>query len=315
MIDALMSLLGESRAIACPAFPANGRRVFRGHLFVGDQLLSDSSMRSHPLTPMRDSNLVRVLQRQTDRPVSLISHDTVANPNALDASLAGLDGIAIVDAVSDADLCKIGRAARDVRLVTGGAGMAMGLPANFPLGHARHSHAFGSVKADRSVVLAGSCSATTRAQVRAAVTAGMPALNLDPIAIAEGRIKPCNAVEFVLASAGCLPPILYSSADPESVMAAQARLGRAAAGSLVEDFLATTALDLHREGVNRFLVAGGETSGAVVESLGIRALEIGPRIDPGVPWTRTSDGALALALKSGNFGSEDIFLKAWRLLS
>lgn len=315
VIDALMTLLGESKALACPAFPANGRRVYRGHLFVGDELLSDSSMRNHPLTPMRDSNLVRVLQRQTGRKVTLVAHETVGDPEALQSAIADLRGIAILDAICDADLRRIGHAARDVRLISGGSGMALGLPDNFPLHHKDHSRSFGPIRRGRSVVLAGSCSAATRAQIEAAIAAGMPALSIDPGGIAEGSITPDQAIEFVLSANADLPPLIYSSAAPSAVAEAQQKLGPEVAGDLVEQFLATTARELRNRGINRFLVAGGETSGAVVQGLGVSALEIGPRIDAGVPWTRTQDGSVALALKSGNFGSTDIFVRAWDLLS
>lgn len=315
--EALMALLDVPFTIACPAFPANGRRVYRGHLFVGDQLLSDSSMKDHPLTPMRDANLVRVLQRQIAQPVSLIAQEVVAGPAAgLEARFAEGCGIAIVDAISDDDLMRIGHAARGLRLVTGGSGVALGLPAN----HLPPDRAPGApplpVPAGRAVVLAGSCSAATRGQVAVAIAAGMPALRLDAMEIAAGRMSVTQARDFVLAQSDPLPPLVYSSADPAIIAQVQDALGRDRAGGLVEHFLAELAESLAAQGFNRFLVAGGETSGAVVAGLGVRRLEIGAEIDPGVPWTRAHGrgGPLALALKSGNFGAEDFFLKAWRLL-
>ena len=315
--EALMKLLDTPRTIACPAFPATGRTVYRGHLFVGDLLLSDSSMKDHPLTPMRDANLVRVLARQTQVPVSLIPREVVAgDPAGLEAALAALDGIAIVDAITDDDLRRIGRAARGLRLITGGSGVALGLPANLLPPDRRASIAALAVPPGRAVVMAGSCSAATRRQVAAAIAAGMPALRLDALEIADGRLTPEAALEFVLAQGGALPPLVYSSAEPETLARVQDRLGRDEAGALIEDFLARLARLLAAQGFNRFLVAGGETSGAVVGALGVPALEIGPEIDPGVPWTRSRGGAapMALALKSGNFGADDFFLKAWSLL-
>jgi uncharacterized protein YgbK (DUF1537 family) len=319
VIDALLELTGETRTIACPAFPANGRTVFKGHLFVGDVLLSESSMKDHPLTPMRDANLVRVLARQTRRPVSLIARERVAaGSDALERAFAGLDGIAIVDAIDETDLRTIGRAARGLRLVTGGSGIALGLPANFR-GSDTTPAAPGPVAAapGRAVILAGSCSAATRRQVAAAEAAGLPSLKVDPAAIHRGETRVADAVAFVLDAPATATPLVYSSAEPEAVARVQAALGRTAGGELVEGFFAELARELKNRGVTRFLVAGGETSGAVVGALGVTTLAIGPEIDPGVPWTVTRDAGppLALALKSGNFGTDDFFIKAWRLIA
>jgi len=313
--DALLDLLGETRTIACPAFPANGRTVFKGHLFVGDVLLSDSSMRNHPLTPMRDANLVRVLQRQTQRPVSLIAHDVVAGEDAtLQRAVDDLQGIAIVDAIDEGDLRRIGHAARSLKLVTGGSGVALGLPTNFDL-PPRAAEIAVRAAAGRSVILAGSCSVATRRQVEVARQAGVPALKLDPLRIAGGKISVGDAVDFARRTPTGGTPLIYSSDDPAIVAGVQDQLGRGAAGELVERFLGEVAQQLAADGFTRFLVAGGETSGAVVGALGIEAMHIGPEIDPGVPWTVTlGDKPLALALKSGNFGSEDFFVKAWSLV-
>lgn len=313
VIDALLDLLGETRTIACPAFPANGRRVYRGHLFVGDALLSESPMRDHPLTPMRDANLPRVLQRQTSRAVSLIPHEVVTDLPVLEDAITRLTGIAIVDAVNDTDLCAIGRAARGLRLVTGGSGIALGLPTNLlPEGRAAEPVAL-TVAPGRGVILAGSCSAATQGQVASAIAAGLPALRLDALEIAEGRMTCAQAADFVNAATGDMPPLVYSSADSVAVRAVQDRLGRDQAGTLIEDFLAQLARILADSGTNRFIVAGGETSGAVVNGLGLSALEIGPEIAPGVPWTRTPDARFGLALKSGNFGTPEFFLRAWQM--
>ena len=315
--DALLDLLGETRTLACPAFPTNRRTVYKGHLFVGDLLLSDSTMKDHPLTPMRDANLVRVLQRQTARRVSLVAHELVSQgAKALADVFAELEGIAIVDATSDDDLRAIGRAAAGMKLITGGSGIALGLPANFRKSRERPRPISMAAVAGGSVILAGSCSAATRRQVAVAKAAGTPALQLDAIAIAEIRISVDEAVAFLLANGNERPALLYSSADQALVAEVQDKLGKIAAGEMVENFIAAVAKALHDRGVRKFLVAGGETSGAVVNALGVNALHIGPEIDPGVPWTM-SHGAgepVALALKSGNFGSDDFFLKAWGLV-
>lgn len=320
VIDALLALLGESRTLACPAFPANKRTVYKGYLFVGDALLSDSPMRDHPLTPMRDANLVRVLERQTARPVAMIDHETVRQgENAIRHRLDALDGIAIVDAITDQDLRTIGHAASDLRLITGGSGIAMGLPEAYQrqgLLTPAPSETRLSAPPGRGAVLAGSCSAATRRQIEFARAQGVPALKLDADQIAEGRVTVEDAAAFAEQQDGAMAPLIYSSADPDIVRAAQERLGVSQAGELMEHFMGQLAVALTRRGFTRLLVAGGETSGAVIRDLGVTSLQIGPEIDPGVPWTlSTGHGPqLALALKSGNFGTDDFFLKAWSKL-
>ncbi|WP_108461076.1 3-oxo-tetronate kinase [Devosia naphthalenivorans] len=318
--DALLDLLGEARTIACPAFPTNKRTVYKGHLFVGDLLLSDSPMKDHPLTPMRDANLARVLGRQTKTPVVLLDHDQVrAGADALSRSLAAVDGIAIVDAVSDDDLRTIGAAVSGLRLITGGSGVALGLPEMF-----RQAGLFRPITPPvtlaappgRAAIIAGSCSAATRRQIEMAQAQGAPSLQVEATDIAEHRMTVDDAAAFIERSAGSLAPIVYSSADPQKIRLVQEQLGRSRAGELVEHFMGQLAQELTQRGFTRLIVAGGETSGAVIHSLGVTALEIGPEIDPGVPWTLSSGAGpqLALALKSGNFGADDFFLKAWERL-
>ncbi|MBB5753455.1 3-oxo-tetronate kinase [Prosthecomicrobium pneumaticum] len=321
--EALMDFLGVPLSIACPAFPANKRTVYRGHLFVGDQLLSDSPMKDHPLTPMRDANLVRVLQAQTRLPVGLVPREVVAKGAegiraAFAAAVAEGPRLMIVDAIEDDDLRAIGAAAAEMALVTGGSGIAIGLPENFRragLIEGRTGPAKLEAPAGRPVILAGSCSAATRRQVAAAIAAGLPALKIEPLAIAEGRETAETVLAFI-AAAGDGPALAYASDTPEAVAKAQAALGVERAGALVEHLFAEVATRLREKGYTRFLVAGGETSGAVVQALGVPALAIGPEIDPGVPWTLSlgDDRPVALALKSGNFGTDDFFLKAWGLL-
>ncbi|MFZ9684649.1 MAG: 3-oxo-tetronate kinase [Gemmobacter sp.] len=319
--DALMALLGTDRTIACPAFPANGRTIYQGHLFVGDRLLSESGMQDHPLTPMRDPDLVRVLGRQTARPVTLIPHPTVARgAGAIGAALAaGGPGIRIVDALSDDDLRAIGRAVAPLPLVTGGSGIALGLPANFGItarpGGPRWPQ--GAIAPGRAAVLAGSCSGATRAQVARARAAGAPVLRVDPAEIAAGRMRPADVLDFALAEARGMAPIIYSSADPDEVARARSALGAGAAGEMVEAFFADLAVAMAERGFTRLLVAGGETSGAVIAALGVGVLDVGPKVAPGVPWMRARGAreGLALLLKSGNFGAPDIFLAAWEHLA
>jgi len=322
VIEALLQLLGERRTIACPAFPATGRRLYRGHLFVGDQLLSDSDMKDHPLTPMHDANLVRLLQRQTTLPVSLIPHEVVTDITALEAAIEELTGIALVDALSDGDLHNIGRAARNLRLITGGSGIALGLPANFlTQGHSDDNMSSPSsvtiaplnIASGQTVMLAGSCSAATREQVATAIVAGMPSLSIDAMKLADGHVDLADVVDFACGCFNGLPALIYSSADPATVQGIHRRLGHERAGEMIEKFFAQLACQLARRGVNRFIIAGGETSGSVVNSLDIAALTIGQEIAAGVAWAGTSDGAFAFALKSGHFGGKDFFLKAWAL--
>ncbi|HEX9241406.1 MAG TPA: 3-oxo-tetronate kinase [Anaeromyxobacter sp.] len=321
--DALLDALGAPLAIACPAFPENGRSVFMGHLFVGEVLLSESGMRTHPLTPMTDPSLVRVLQRQARRKVGLVRADAVAaGPDAIRARLEALRqdgiGLAIVDAVSDADLRRIGEACWDHLLVTGGSGVAMGLPeawgARGLLG-ARDGAATLPSSAGLRAVVSGSCSVATLGQVAKAVEAGTPAFRVDPLQLAAGEDVATAALAWAAPLLERGPVLVYATAEPDTVRAAQDRLGRERAGTLVEAALAAIAKGLVERGVGRLVVAGGETSGAVVNALGVKALRIGPQIAPGVPWTASVGGRpLALALKSGNFGAPTFFLDAWKVL-
>jgi uncharacterized protein YgbK (DUF1537 family) len=320
--DALMDDLGAEITIANPAFPLNGRTVFFGHLFVGDRLLSESGMQNHPLNPMTDPDLVRVLGRQTPRKVGLVDYRTVhAGPEAVRERLKALAtaGIrhAIVDSISDADLVTVGTACADLPLITGGSGVAMGLPANFRRqGLLAENRDAGTLPAvgGLSAVLSGSCSRATLAQVER-FRAGHEAFVVDPLAIAAGRDVAGEALEWARARVAAAPVLIYASAPPETVSAVQQRLGRAEAGALVERTMAAIGKGLVEAGVRRLVVAGGETSGAVVGALGVTALRIGPVIDPGVPATVSlGEPPLALALKSGNFGGEDFFAKALNIL-
>ncbi|WP_375450350.1 3-oxo-tetronate kinase [uncultured Devosia sp.] len=321
--EALLEALDAPIAIACPAFPAAGRSIYQGHLFVGEALLSDSPMKDHPLTPMRDANLVRVLQRQCKGkvgllPLRVVSQGAEAVRAAINAAQTAGYRLLIADAVRDEDLRVLGAALADAALITGGSGIGMGLPDNF-----RRQGRIGteplparlSAPAGRSVILAGSCSTATRGQVDVAIAAGLPALRIVPLDVASGAQTAADIARWVIDNTGALPAVVYSSDDPAAVKAIQDQLGRDRAGALVEQVLAEVSVTLANNGFSRFIVAGGETSGAVVEALGVRALQIGPEIAPGVPWTRSLGQAdLAMALKSGNFGAPDFFLTAWDLL-
>ncbi|MGH9359017.1 MAG: 3-oxo-tetronate kinase [Terriglobia bacterium] len=320
--DALLDVLGADFTIACPASPENGRTIYRGHLFVGDALLNESGMENHPLTPMRDANLVRVLQRQTPSKVGLLRHSEVADGAAtVRQAFARLrsDGvrIAIADAVSEADLLVLGEACANLPLVTGGAGIGIGLAANFRRAGLlpEASMAARLPRAEpRSAVLSGSCSRATNEQVDFWRKA-RPAFKIDPIALANGEPVVDRALQFASDHLAGGPFLIYATSRPEDVRAVQSQLGVSTAGRLVEQALADVAARLNALGVRRFVVAGGETAGAVVQALNVQALRIGPPIDPGVPWTSTLGAEpIALALKSGNFGAADFFEKAFNVL-
>lgn len=319
--EALLARLGSDFTLACPAFPENGRTIFRGHLFVQDQLLNESGMQHHPLTPMGDANLVRVLQEQTTLKVGLLRYDTVASgAEPVRQRIAQLRaegiGMAIADAVSDADLYTLGAACADLPLLTGGSGLALGLPENFRRAGKLCDSDAAQLPAvsGGDVVLAGSASVATNGQVAAWLEAGRPALRIDPLALAAGKPVVEQALAFARDAGQTV--LVYATSSPDEVKAVQAQLGVERAGSLVEKALGDIAKGLLQAGVRRFVVAGGETSGAVVQALGVRLLQIGAQIDPGVPATVSSQGEpLALALKSGNFGGRDFFTKALKQLA
>ena len=311
--DALLDAMGVPFTVACPAFPTNKRTVYLGHLFVGEQLLSDSPMKDHPLTPMRDANLVRVLGRQTRRKVGLVPLPTVrqgaaAMRDAFEVLKRSAHAYAIVDAVADEDLLALGAACSDLPLLTGGSGIAMGLPANF--GIRKPADAGLPAVGGHAAVLSGSCSAQSNLQV-AHWAKSRPAFRVDPLRLAQGEDLAKAALEWAAPKLAAGPVLVYATAEPAAVREAQSTVGAQRAGEIVEQCLARVAAGLVAKGVRRLVVAGGETSGAVVKALKVSALRIGPQIDPGVPWTQSiGEPRLALALKSGNFGAVDFFDKA-----
>jgi uncharacterized protein YgbK (DUF1537 family) len=314
--DALCDAIGARLNVVTPAYPRNARTVYQGHLFVGETLLADTGMREHPLTPMTDSNLVRVLGRQTVHHVGLLPHAIVAQ--GVDSVRARLGALidegcrhVIADAIDDGELHTLAKAMAPQWLATGGAGLAAGLAA------ALRGQAKGAGKTaidwprGPGVILAGSCSTATLGQL-AAVGDSLPRRQLDPLQLAQDPGALSAAIDWAKGQLGRRPVLIYASAPPERVAASQAALGRERAAQAVEDALRAIAVALARAGARRFVVAGGETSGAVVEALGVRVLAIGPEIAPGVPWTRAADGKpYALALKSGNFGGPDFFSRAF----
>lgn len=319
--DALRAALGAGIVPVCPAFPTNGRTVYQGHLFVGSALLNESGMENHPLTPMRDANLVRVLGRQTRARVGLVAYAAVERgAEAVGAALASLEkhgvAYAILDAVSDAHLLTLGEAIADCPLVVGGSGLALGLPAAWRrrgwLAEASDAARLPRL-AGRAAILSGSCSRATLAQV-AQARASCASFALDPLAHPDAATLAAAAIAWSERQAPDATLLIYASSPPERVAAVQAALGRERAGEIVEQAFAAIAEVLVARGVRRLIVAGGETSGAVVSRLGLTRLVIGPTIDPGVPWTYAPERELLLALKSGNFGADDFFTKALAML-
>lgn len=320
--EALMEALGSDFCVVTPAFPDNGRTVFKGHLFAGDALLSESSMRHHPLTPMLDSNLVRVMQAQTKRRVGLIDYSVVARGGvAIRKQIAELKqqgiAIAIADAVSNADLSSLGSSLRDALVMTAGSGLAIGLAQNFEVDAARPTLHAPPASGYRAAI-SGSCSVATNRQVLAFARAGRPSLAIDPLRVASGVDVAAEALAWAEPLLKDGPVLIYSSAEPSRVQAVQGQLGVEGAGAMVEQTLSSIARGLVAKGVGQLVVAGGETSGACVQALGIERLSIGVQIDPGVPWCHAdlghAQGGLHIALKSGNFGDDRFFLKAFDVL-
>lgn len=312
--EALLDALGAPSAIVCPAFPGAGRTLFQGHLFVNGRLLNESGMQHHPLTPMTDPDLCRWLARQTAGPVGLIPLATVRQGAAAiaDAIAAQSCRLVVVDAIDDQDLRTIGAAAASHTLITGGSGVALGLPDNFRASGQLSNVAEPFVGVDGpGLVLSGSCSATSLVQISIYCDTH-PALPLDPAAIVDGTQTIAATMDWIMRHRDASPAI-YSTADPAAVAMAQGSLGRERVASAIETFFGQLAQAAVQAGFGRIVVGGGETSGAVVEALGLTTMRIGPEIAPGVP--ALAAGPLRLALKSGNFGGPGFYEEALGALS
>lgn len=320
--EALMSQLKVGFTIACPAFPRNKRVVFKGHLFVQDSLLNESGMQDHPLTPMTDSNLVSVLNKQTECDIGLVDYQVLhEGVEAIGEEFSKLQKnkqkIAIIDTLFDEDLLNIAHAAKDMVLITGGSAIAAGLVENFKRSKLLSKQ---SVKADYrpdktlpSVILSGSCSRATQAQIKYAAN-HYQTFKINPLLLADGKQSVSGIMEWAKTHVGNTPILIYSTNDHEVLKEVQEILGTKYAGELIEQCLADVAVNLAKLNVRQFVVAGGETSGAVVKALNVSGLYIGSEIDPGVPWTQSIEQiGIKLALKSGNFGGEDFFLKAFNV--
>lgn len=319
--DALRKALETDFALICPAFPANGRTIYNGVLFVGDLPLAESPMKDHPLTPMHDSNLMRLMEAQSKGRMGLIPLPVVRRgADAILARIAELksQGVSygVIDALDETDLRTIGRAAAGHALITGGSGVALGLPDNYRDTQqikTQHDAAMPTIQG-RAIVLAGSCSTATRAQLELAKSQ-WPCSKVDIDRIAAGDDVVGELAAWAIAQPHSTPVVIYGSADPQEVKAIQTKYGVEQSGKMMEDTLGALALRLSNAGFHRLVVAGGETSGAVVSALDVKLLQIGPEIAPGVPWTQTlGTQPLALALKSGNFGKPTFFEDALKAL-
>lgn len=325
VIDALMQALETDFTIATPAFPDAGRTVYQGYLFVGDVLLNEGGMQDHPLTPMRDPNLVRVLKPQTKHVVGLVNYRaTTDSSQAVSARFNALKeqgvGIAIVDAIGNDDLLRIGQAAAGLKLVTAGSGLAIGLPVNFGIKPNAQAAKLPPPSGYRAIV-SGSCSRATQGQVADFIEKGGRAIALDPVVLSQAPEKLDQYRHEAVAAIAKAPVLVYSTTTPQQLAQVQSALGAMQAGEMVEQWLASIACALVQAGVGQLVVAGGETSGAVVQALGIDQLRIGAQIDPGVPWChgqvnfQSSSMPLHISLKSGNFGGVDFFTRAFEVLA
>ena len=316
--EALMNELKVDQTIYCPAFPENGRSIYMGNLFVGQKLLSESSMKDHPLTPMNDSNLMRLLSAQVSRRVGLADHIVVnSGVNSLKEKLISLKENdvphVIVDAVADTDLDTIASACQDMDFITGGSALAMPLAEFYKASGkiSANDNSFMNKKLNTgSIILSGSCSEMTIIQVKNFIQRGAAAFQLDPIDLAENGIK--KVLDWLSSQDLTKNIIIYATSDPYTVKKVQAELGVDMAGKIVEQGLSECAIAARELGVKNFIIAGGETSGAITKALNVRQLDIGIEIAPGVPWTFSGkrNNQIALSLKSGNFGSEEFFTEA-----
>lgn len=325
VMDALRADSGDAIVLVTPAFPETGRTVYQGNLFVGSVPLNESPLKDHPLNPMHDSNLVRVLARQSRTNIGLVVlADIARGPDAVRARLADLAGkgfgAVIADAVFEHDLETIGTVALDHLVSVGASGLGLGLArALVGSGHVTSHTSNASAEAavgGPAACLAGSCSQATLQQIAKAEQA-MPVLHLDPDQILAGRDEARRALAWAKERLGEGPVLIASSSTPEEVAALQSRHGRDAAGHAIEQAMADLAEGLVQSGVRRLVVAGGETSGAVVDRLGIPGFLVGAEIAAGVPVLRAvgvDGGGMLLALKSGNFGGPEFFSDALTLM-
>lgn len=315
--DALLNELGESFTIICPSLPVNGRSVYQGHLFVQGELLNESGMRHHPVTPMKDANLMRLMEAQAQGRAGLVNYQQIEQ--GAETIAARFDALrqqgyryAVVDTLNDAHLASIGRACRELKLITGGSGLAAGIAQNWANALSDQSVAMqaGQPGSGSTVILSGSCSVMTNRQVAAYQSqAAHFALDVKQCLCEPAYIE--QVLDWVISHLNePLAPMVYATAQPHTLHAIQAEFGAQASSQAVEQFFHHLVQRLQQHGVSNFIVAGGETSGVVTQSLNVRGFYIGPQIAPGVPWVKAIDQPLSLALKSGNFGDEHFFTSA-----
>ncbi|WP_156904738.1 3-oxo-tetronate kinase [Ferrimonas senticii] len=315
--DALMAKLDSKLTIICPSLPVNGRSVYMGHLFVGEQLLSDSGMRHHPVTPMTDSNLLRLMEAQAQGTCGLVNAATIdQGSDAVKARLAEIEQAghryAVLDTLTETHLEVLGAAVAELPLVTGGSGLALGLARHLSSGSIDNSAAKPSQA--KTVVLCGSCSQMTNAQV-ADYQAQAEHMVLDIKACIEQPDYPLEVINWLLPKLdNAMAPMVYATADQHRLAQIQAEFGAERAAHAVEQTFAKVAELCREHGVQNFIVAGGETSSIVTQRLEVQAFHIGPQIAPGVPWVKAIDAPLSLTLKSGNFGQVDFFARAQRMI-
>lgn len=315
--DALLDALGESQTVISPALPVNGRTVYQGYLFVMDQLLSESGMRNHPVTPMTDSNLLRLMEAQAAGRCGLI--DAAVMDTGADGVRARLQQLAqqgvryvVLDTLNEQHLLTQGAALKAMKLVTGGSGLAIGLARQWAQPGQTQAQAAGAPQGEKAVLLSGSCSTMTNKQVaRYRQQAAAQAIDVARCIGEDERARYAHELsDWVQAQRGDLAPLLYATAEPEALRQTQQQYGVDIASQAVEALFAALVQLLHQAGFRRFIVAGGETSGVVTQALAIRGFHIGPCISPGVPWVRAIEQPVSLALKSGNFGDENFFARA-----
>ena len=318
VLDALLAALGEKTTIISPALPVNGRTVYQGYLFVEQQLLSESGMRNHPVTPMTDANLQRLIAAQAQGKTGLINYSLLEQ--GADAVRYQLNELAesginyvVLDALNEQHLLTQGEAVQGLKLVSGGSGLAIGIAQAWAKqkGVVEDSSGAGLPVSGLAVVLSGSCSVMTNAQV-AAYQRQAPAKKLDLAACFDHFDQYVAQVSAWVREQTNTPlaPLVYATTEPETLKRLQATYGGKASSEIVERFFSRLAADLQQQGFKRFIVAGGETSSIVAQTLGVKAFHIGPVISPGVPWVRDTEQDLSLALKSGNFGDTNFFARA-----
>lgn len=308
--DALLQALGSDFTVITPALPVNGRTIFNGYLFVGEQLLNESGMKNHPITPMKDANLMRLMDAQAQGKTGLVPYsDVIQGADHVKARFADLKAqgyrYAVVDAVDNSQLAVLAEAIAKFKLVTGGSGLAAYMAARLSGGQ-KGNHAFVPTQG-KTVVMSGSCSLMTNKQV-AYYKNHAPSYFLEAEQAINNPHYAEELYQWVIAnSTALLAPMVYATVAAEQLHEIQTKFGAEKASHAIEQTFAKLAEKLKATGFTNFITAGGETSSIVVQQLGFSGFYIGKQIAPGVPWLKAVEEPIYLALKSGNFGREDFF--------